>query len=435
MNATSYGDDDHENENENDAENRKSSGVFSAPAKRAKAPLLSFHQLLQRVQASEEELRAELAARGAFSWKRNRSSKGKSESGGEREAKRSKNASAGTLSPLPSPAVRVLEPSFEASMLDFLLLTAAARGWRPHALPTEDLIQAMVSSKNLDETTGGALGGGYDEGLLRHALWRWSSKRTEGGRNGMRASDDGGGAGGGGGGAPGATAPSQGSSPNPIPFSAPARAPRLSFDEELHEASAEAFSGRGGEGEGEGEGDARAKGANAGKAKKRPQLPALLSLDAATVLRHEARKLLQRCPTWPEGSFQEAWRESLARLGVETAGAGERSAAVSLDLGTATSGGGALAGLATLLLPEQTKNRHGERTVVRLDASALPRDPRSRFAALFAAKARWQKEEIAPYLVGAAVAPGAAGGMGALLLAHARASQSEPDSPVFFSAR
>jgi hypothetical protein len=42
--------------------------------------------LLQRVQASEAELRAELAARGAFSWNKDgRSGSGKSGSSGEKE--------------------------------------------------------------------------------------------------------------------------------------------------------------------------------------------------------------------------------------------------------------------------------------------------------------------------------------------------------------
>lgn len=418
-----------------------SSGVFSggaAAARNKSGLLLSFPQLLQRVQASETELRAELAARGAFSWNKNgRSGSGKSgsgekENGGdddERQAKRSKASPS-----IPAAAVRVLDPSFEASMLDFLLLTAAARGWRPHALPTEDLVRAMVSSPSSSsslpsssfdgeerEHLGG--GGGYDEGIVRHSLWRWSGKRTEGGRNGMRASDDGGGGGGAGGGngggggggeTPGGTAPASQGGKSPLSSSAAAAVPL--FDEDLHEASAEAF--------------LRAK---------RPALPALLSLDAATVLRHEARKLLMASPTWPERGFSAAWREALERLGVDvSAVAASGSSSVSLDLSAATSGGGALAGLATLLPPppqQQRSNNVSEKTVLRLDASALPRDPRSRFAALFAAKARWLKAEIAPYLVGAAVAPGTPGGMGALLLAHARASQAEPDAPVFFSAR
>ena len=382
------------------------------------------------MQASESELRAELAARGAFSWRREEGKSGKEsdeKEDSERQAKRSKksdpSSSLSTSSSLP--AVRVLDPPFEASVLDFLLLTAASRGWKPHALPTEDLISSMTSSRVFDEVTG-ELGGGYDRGLLQHALWRWSSRRTEGGRNGMRASDDGGnGKGNGGGGvspSPGGETPGAAASQRESSSSAP-----VLFDEDLHEASAEAFAGKtsGGGGTAAGSGTAAA----AGTAPKRPPLPALLSLDEATILRHEARKLLSASPTWPERAFSAAWKEALERLGVEVA-----RPAVSLDLAAATSsGGGALSGLATLL-PPQHQNQT-ERTVLRLDASALPRDPRSRFAALFAAKARWRKEEIAPYLLGAAVAPGTPGGMGALLLAHARASQSEPDAPVFFSAR
>jgi len=418
------------------------------------SPLLSFQQLLQRVQASESELRAELAARGAFSWNsgsRRRGGGGRGARGGggeaveEREAKRSK-ASAPSAFP---PAVRVLEPSFEASMLDYLLLTAAGSGWRPHAIPTEDLVRAMVSARGgggfgegVGGEEGGPGGGGYDEGVLRHALWRWSARRrAEGGGSGTRASDDGGVGGGaspcsaGEGTAP--TPASQGKSPSSS--SAAAAAAASLFDEDLHEASAEAFSGRGGEDAGDGEGQQRQRQQQRGAAAKRPPLPPLLSLDAATVLRHEARKLLRDSPAWPEAAFSAAWREALERLGVDStaAAAGQGMPAgpssLSLDLAAATSGGGALAGLATLLPPQQRNQT--ERIVVRLDASALPRDPRSRFAALFAAKARWRKEEIAPYLAGAAVAPGTPGGTSALLLAHARASQSEPDAPVFFSAR
>lgn len=466
--ATSYGDDDHEAEsaeNEN-AENgnagggndngaRKSSGVFSAPAakKRGKKSdfLLTFPQLLQRVQASESELRAELGARGAFAWNRRRSSSG--EEGGdasEREAKRSRDDPSSSSAPFPSsssplPAIRVLEPSFAASMLDFLLLTAAGRGWRLHALPTEDLVKAMTSTRAFDENTG-ELGGGYDEGILKHALWRWSSRRTEGGRSGMRASDDGGGGGGGvsppsgggggGGGETPGTAPRASQRQKPSFSSAPAPL----FDEMLHEASAEAFSGPRDEDAAAGGGNRQERRGGGGAGSRRQPLPALLALDEATVLRHEARKLLQASPTWSERAFSAAWREALARLGVEVA-----RPAVALDLAAATSGGGgggALAGLATLLPPplpsqhqQKNQNQKAERTVLRLDASALPRDPRSRFAALFPAKPRWRKEEIAPYLLGVAVAPGIPGGMGALLLAHARASQSEPDAPVFFSAR
>lgn len=219
------------------------------------------------------------------------------------------------------------------------------------------------------------------------------------------------------------------------------------FDENLHEASAEAFSSS----------CSISSSSPFASRRSRPRtLPPLLALDNNVVLRHEARKLLSSSPTWKEHDFSRAWREALARVGVGSGfGFGEENGdgVVDLDLAAATRTGGALAGLATLLEPPPRSNKSAivsssvpggsssafddrmNRVVLRLDAAVLPRDPRSRFLALFAAKPRWTREEIAPYLLGAAVAPGTAGGMGALLLAHARASQAEPDAPVFFSAR
>ncbi|GIL82107.1 hypothetical protein Vretifemale_11044 [Volvox reticuliferus] len=65
-------------------------------------------------------------------------------------------------------------------------------------------------------------------------------------------------------------------------------------------------------------------------------------------------------------------------------------------------------------------------------ASALPRDPGERFAALFSRRARWEWTHLEPFLEGVKV-PGQS--VEALLMRFARASQPTPDAPLFYSAR
>ncbi|GIL64365.1 hypothetical protein Vafri_18331 [Volvox africanus] len=65
-------------------------------------------------------------------------------------------------------------------------------------------------------------------------------------------------------------------------------------------------------------------------------------------------------------------------------------------------------------------------------ASALPRDPGERFAALFGRRARWEWTALEPFLEGIQV-PGQSAE--ALLMRFARASQLTPDAPLVYSAR
>ena len=65
--------------------------------------------------------------------------------------------------------------------------------------------------------------------------------------------------------------------------------------------------------------------------------------------------------------------------------------------------------------------------------SCLPGDPAARFAALFAARPRWEWGAMEPFLRGVSAAPGQS--VGALLLKYARASQPTPDSPLVYCAR
>ena len=75
----------------------------------------------------------------------------------------------------------------------------------------------------------------------------------------------------------------------------------------------------------------------------------------------------------------------------------------------------------------------GARTVTKLRAADLPRAPGARFGALFAARPRWTRAELAPYLHRLATPPGTT--VEALLVTHARASSGAVGGETLYSAR
>jgi sister chromatid cohesion protein DCC1 len=80
------------------------------------------------------------------------------------------------------------------------------------------------------------------------------------------------------------------------------------------------------------------------------------------------------------------------------------------------------------------RSRPPEAATLRLfPADALPPEPEARFRALFAARPRWLRRDLDPYL--SALTRGGAATADALLLRHARASQRTPAEPVTYSAR
>jgi len=70
--------------------------------------------------------------------------------------------------------------------------------------------------------------------------------------------------------------------------------------------------------------------------------------------------------------------------------------------------------------------------LVAFPAAGLPKQPRARFAALFAQRQRWSRAALLPYLEGVEEVGATAEG---LLLAHCRLSQPVKDGPAWYSAR
>ena len=173
-----------------------------------------------------------------------------------------------------------------------------------------------------------------------------------------------------------------------------------------------------------------------------PRLPPTAAADQHTLRVHTARKLLTERAEWDAPSFEAAWRDALPG-GVAADGGGggggggdndEKESSPPSALATA------LAGHA-ILLPAPPPSAHPgaappTATVVRLEAAALPAEPGARFSALFAARPRWTRSQLDPYLRtsgGWAPPPGVT--VEALLLAHARAAQAAAGEETFFSAR
>ena len=168
-----------------------------------------------------------------------------------------------------------------------------------------------------------------------------------------------------------------------------------------------------------------------------PRLPPTAAADAHALRVHTARKLLTDRAEWDAPSFEAAWRDALpAGVAADGGGGGGDNDDGSPPSALAT----ALAGQA-ILLPAPPPSAHPgaappTATVVRLEAAALPAEPGARFSALFAARPRWTRAELDPYLGsngGWASPPGVT--VEALLLAHARAAQAAAGEETFFSAR
>ncbi len=138
---------------------------------------------------------------------------------------------------------------------------------------------------------------------------------------------------------------------------------------------------------------------------------------------HFARKLLRQQRLWALADFLPAWAaacppelppsQDMLRGEALVEGAASSSAGGSSRRGSEDGAAGV------------AKVRH-------FPASALPRDPAARFAALFAARGRWVRADLEPYLAGMCV-PGCTAE--SLLLKYARASQRTPAEPMEFSAR
>jgi hypothetical protein len=142
-------------------------------------------------------------------------------------------------------------------------------------------------------------------------------------------------------------------------------------------------------------------------------LPPVVAADHHTLRVHAARKLLDAQPVWEAAAWAEAWAEALPH-GVAPDPA-------------------ALAGEAVVDAPPAAHPAAPPPppTVTKLRAADLPREPAARFAALFAARPRWERSEIGPYLP----PPPPGSTVEAALLAHARASQAGAGAPVHLSAR
>ena len=89
-----------------------------------------------------------------------------------------------------------------------------------------------------------------------------------------------------------------------------------------------------------------------------------------------------------------------------------------------------LAGLALVEKASQKGENASDKIVRPLKASSLPRDPKARFAALFAFKPRWTLEELAPYVV-----PTADATMEAQLLKFTRVTQPDAKATAVYSKR
>ncbi|KAK9812926.1 hypothetical protein WJX72_005883 [[Myrmecia] bisecta] len=130
------------------------------------------------------------------------------------------------------------------------------------------------------------------------------------------------------------------------------------------------------------------------------------SIDEKKVCLHYANKLLHEPRKWPLDDFMSRWTECVPEDMCPTMDMLEGFALVS------TAG--------------------DEATIKLFTASALPRDPPTRFAELFKARQRWEYADLLPYLTDLAADQAATEG---LLLSFARASQAQPGALVTYSAR
>ncbi|KAL4437232.1 hypothetical protein ABPG75_004371 [Micractinium tetrahymenae] len=137
------------------------------------------------------------------------------------------------------------------------------------------------------------------------------------------------------------------------------------------------------------------------------------ALDEVAVCLHFTRSLLQAQPDWELSDFEEAWQRAVPEGMLP---------ALDMLRGEALLYGG---GLGPHGLPSPRRIKH-------FPLSALPADAPGRFAALFAERARWEWEDLAPYIQSLR-GPGQTAE--ALLLKYARATQQRPTDPVTYSMR
>lgn len=130
-------------------------------------------------------------------------------------------------------------------------------------------------------------------------------------------------------------------------------------------------------------------------------------LDNDAICLYFGIKLLQQKPRWdalPE--FMDAWSDMVPQ---------------------------GLTPRVELLRGEALINKNtGSAGIERFSVKDLPSDPSSRFSKLFLKRARWELEELEPYIQ-SLTGPGET--VETLLLKYARASQQKPTDPVTYSAR
>jgi len=151
-----------------------------------------------------------------------------------------------------------------------------------------------------------------------------------------------------------------------------------------------------------------------------PPPPSLFAFDPRRLRVHALRKLLNARDAWDEGELADAWADALPP-GVAPDPAALAGEAV------------AAAAPAPRPAPGAPAPPPGARTVTKLRAADLPRAPGARFGALFAARPRWTRAELAPYLHRLATPPGTT--VEALLVTHARASSGAVGGETLYSAR
>lgn len=127
-------------------------------------------------------------------------------------------------------------------------------------------------------------------------------------------------------------------------------------------------------------------------------------LNEADVCRYFGIKMLKESATWPLDQFLLEWQESVPEgLQPELA----------------------------MLKGDGLISKH-PLSIKYFPVDELADEPESRFRALFKERARWEWDDLEPYVHGLA-APGQS--VEALLLKHARMSQGKPTDPITYSAR
>ncbi|KAL4439418.1 hypothetical protein ABPG77_008747 [Micractinium sp. CCAP 211/92] len=137
------------------------------------------------------------------------------------------------------------------------------------------------------------------------------------------------------------------------------------------------------------------------------------ALDEVAVCLHFARSLLLAQPDWELSEFEAMWQRAVPEGMLP---------ALEMLRGEALLYGG---GVGPHGLPSPRRIKH-------FPLAALPADAPGRFAALFAERARWEWEDLAPYIQSLR-GPGQTAE--ALLLKYARATQQRPTDPVTYSMR